>query len=73
MADLDALKSMLNNFINDKPEEATMDLHTYITSKTREVAGLDTTPEVTDTDLTVTDDDPFNPEVDLSGEEITAD
>lgn len=34
------LKSMLHNLINDKPEEAAMDFHNYITPKTREVAGL---------------------------------
>lgn len=34
------LKSMLHNLINDKPEEAALDFHNYITPKTREVAGL---------------------------------
>lgn len=34
------LKSMLNNFINDKPEEATLDLHNYLSSKMREISGL---------------------------------
>jgi hypothetical protein len=38
----EALKSMLNNFINDKPEEASIDLHNYLTTKMREVAGLGT-------------------------------
>ncbi len=36
----EALKSMLNNLINDKPEEATLDFHNYITAKSREVAGM---------------------------------
>jgi hypothetical protein len=40
MTDLTSLKSMINNFINEKIEEATLDLHNYITAKTREVAGL---------------------------------
>lgn len=35
-----ALRSMLNNLINDKPEEASMDLHDYLTGKMKEVAGL---------------------------------
>lgn len=36
----EALKSMLNNLINDKPEEASLDLHNFMTSKMREVSGL---------------------------------
>jgi hypothetical protein len=62
MADQDKrelLRSMLNGLINDKPEEATMDLHNYLTSKMRDLAGLapeaDVEPEVTtaaDADLT---------------------
>lgn len=39
------LKSMLHNLINDKPEEAALDFHNYITPKTREVAGLSAAPE----------------------------
>ena len=38
------LKSMLHNLINDKPEEAALDFHNYITPKTREVAGLGGNP-----------------------------
>lgn len=38
------LKSMLNNLINDKSEEATLDLHNYLTTKMRDVTGLDTAP-----------------------------
>jgi hypothetical protein len=38
------LKSMLHNLINDKPEEATLDFHNYITPKTREVAGIGAAP-----------------------------
>lgn len=45
------LKSMLHNLINDKPEEAALDFHNYITPKTREVAGLDT-PAVEEPDST---------------------
>jgi hypothetical protein len=36
----EALKSMLNNLINDKPEEASLDLHNYLTTKMRDVSGL---------------------------------
>ena len=45
MADTDALRSMLNNFINDKPEEATLDLHNYLTTKMKDVAGIGGTEE----------------------------
>lgn len=37
----EALKSMLQDIINDKPEQASVALHDYFVSKTREVAGLD--------------------------------
>ena len=40
MDNREALKSMLNNLINDKPEEATLDLHSYLSNKMKEVAGL---------------------------------
>lgn len=33
---------MLNNFINDKKEEADMDIHKYMTAKMQEVAGTKT-------------------------------
>jgi len=36
----EALKSMLNNLINDKPEEATLDFHNYVTAKMKDVAGI---------------------------------
>jgi hypothetical protein len=36
----ETLRSMLNNFINDKPEQASLDLHNYFTQKMRDVAGL---------------------------------
>jgi hypothetical protein len=36
----DALKSMLNNLINDKHEEASMDLHGYMTAKMQEISGI---------------------------------
>lgn len=40
MDNREALKSMLNNLINDKGEEAQLDFHTYATNKMREIAGL---------------------------------
>lgn len=58
----EALKSMLNNLINDKPEEASLDLHNYLTTKMRDVSGLAATPEGE-----VADDD-FGTDVDLDDE-----
>lgn len=37
-----ALKSMLNNLINDNSEQASQDLHTYLTLKMRTAVGLPT-------------------------------
>ena len=45
----EALKSMLNNIINDKSEEASVDLHNYLTVKMREVAGLGAEEQVSGT------------------------
>lgn len=48
------LRSMLNNLINDKQEEASLDLHNYLTAKMRDVAGISTAS--TSTDIDDTDD-----------------
>jgi hypothetical protein len=40
MSKIDDLKSMLNNLINDKLEEASLHLHNYMTYKMKEVVGL---------------------------------
>lgn len=41
MADhAEALKSMLQDIINDRTEQATVTMHDYFVSKTREVTGL---------------------------------
>lgn len=42
MSDKEQLKSMLNNLINDNQEQASMDLHNYLTAKMQEVSGLGT-------------------------------
>ena len=41
------LKSMLTNLINDNREEASLDLHNYLSAKMKEIAGIrtDETPE----------------------------
>ena len=36
----EALKSMLQDIINDKHDQATVTMHDYFVAKTREVAGL---------------------------------
>lgn len=46
MADhIEQLKSMLQDFINSKEEQAAVTLHDYFVSKTQEVAGLSSAPE----------------------------
>lgn len=42
----EALRSMLNNLINDRNEEAKADFHNFVTAKSREVTGLAGQPEV---------------------------
>lgn len=52
MENRENLRSMLNNLINDKQEEASLDLHNYLTTKMREVSGIATaSAEVEDTDF----------------------
>lgn len=55
MADTSQLKAMLNNLINDKPEEATLDLHNYLAGKMRETVGLASSQDV-DSGNTIADD-----------------
>lgn len=40
MTDTTVLKTMLSNLINDKPEEASLDFHTYATAKMKEISGI---------------------------------
>ena len=49
MEHADALKSMLQDIINDRHEQATVTMHDYFVAKTREVAGLGAQPEPTTT------------------------
>jgi len=58
------LKNMLNNFINDKPEEATLDLHNYLSTKMREISGLATSDFVPPTAAEMTD-------AEVAGEDAT--
>ena len=56
----DQLQSMLSNFINDKPEQASLDLHAYLASKMKDVAGL--TPQAGVVDDFDAADDETDPE-----------
>lgn len=40
----EALKSMLNNVINDNTDAASLDLHNYLAVKMREVSGIAQAP-----------------------------
>ena len=39
MADTSAIRDMLQDFINDRPEQAQVNFHNYITSKMKDLAG----------------------------------
>jgi hypothetical protein len=40
------LKAMLQDLINDRPEQAEVTIHDYIVAKTQQIAGLGATPAV---------------------------
>lgn len=50
----DTLKSMLQDIINDRQEQASVTMHNYFVAKTREVAGMTTPVDPVD-DETETD------------------
>lgn len=56
------LRSMLNHLINDKPEEATLDLHSYLSTKMQEVMGLAATPRDASDTLGTPKDNVTDPE-----------
>ena len=60
------LRSMLNNLINDKAEEASLDLHNYLTAKMKEVAGISTPSVNTSND----DDESTTDEVDVGDDSL---
>lgn len=53
----EALRNMLNNMINDKHEEASLDFHNYVTIKSQEITGLASTNNSQNDDLTGDEDD----------------
>jgi hypothetical protein len=52
----EALKSMLQDIINDRQENATVTMHDYFVSKTREVAGLGSPAAASDDDYSSDDE-----------------
>lgn len=57
MEQKEILKSVVNDLINDKSDNASVSLHNYLTGKMRDVAGLSTQQEITDTEVTDQDTD----------------
>jgi hypothetical protein len=57
----ETLKSMLQSIINDRHEEASVTMHDYFVSKTKEVAGLGE-PQSAAPDFDETDPDEINAE-----------
>ena len=53
----ESLKSMLQDLINDRPEQAEVTIHNYIVSKTQQMAGLGQTAEIDDVSGQIDDDD----------------
>lgn len=53
------LKSMLQDLINDRPEQAEVTIHNYIVAKTQQMAGL-TQPSDTEIDDASTDVDDYS-------------
>lgn len=51
MADTEHLRSMVDNLVADKPEQAQVDFHQYMRDKVREQLGMqDTAPELPEQD-----------------------
>ncbi len=44
----ESLRNMLNNIINEKQEEASLDFHSYLKTKIRETVGLNEAPKSID-------------------------
>jgi hypothetical protein len=66
MADTAKLRDMLQDLINDRPEQAQVNLHDYMVDKMREVAGTSSVEQVEDdTDLDIDDLDVDNTDLDL--------
>ncbi len=65
MADTSKLRDMLQDIINDRPEQAQVNLHDYLVDKMRDVSGTASTEqEVDDTDNEITDESEVETELD---------
>ena len=62
------LKSMLNNFIHDRREEADMDFHNYLTDKMKSVSGISSTETEETVDVLPDSDNSDNTGVEGSAE-----
>ena len=69
MADTSKLRDMLQDIINNRPEQAQVNLHDYLVDKMRDVAGT-STPETVESDF---DSDEIDTGVDLESEELDLD
>lgn len=49
------LKSMLYSMINDKPEQASLAMHNYLTAKMRQVSGIAQQPQINTDSITGSD------------------
>ncbi len=63
------LRSVLQNFINDKPDEAKADFHQYLTLKSKEVTGIG----ASQTQETTSEPEVTPPEVTPPATEVTPD
>ncbi len=69
------LKSVLQNFINDKPDEAKADFHQYLTLKSKEITGIGANPvaqETTETKDTQTEPTETQTQVDPAANTVSA-
>lgn len=69
------LKSVLQNFINDKPDEAKADFHQYLTLKSKEITGIGANPvaqETTETKDTQTEPTETQAQVDPAVNNVSA-
>jgi hypothetical protein len=55
----EALRSMLNNLIQDRESEASVDFHNYITSKMRDISGLSSQAPTAEPAVVADEDDDF--------------
>lgn len=67
MSDTSKIKDMLQDLINDRKEQAEMNIHDYIINKVQELAGTAKTPEVADLPIETGE---IDTEIDIDAEDI---